>query len=338
RHSFRQDRGACARHRPRGGNDIRQVMLEDDEEKKLQAVARQTADSIFIARQRAEQELIRAKEALEAKTEALARSLAMTEASLEERDRARAEADSARRAAQAANEAKGRFVNMISHELRTPLGAIGGYAALLEEGIPGPLNDGQREYIGRIRHNQMHLVRLVNELLDLAKIESGQFPLKLADVPVKAVLDSVQPMIEPQIKASQLSLEVQSSDPALRVRADAERAEQIVLNLLSNAVKFTPAGGVVRITTASTADRASLHVQDTGVGIPAEKQEAVFLPFFQVESHARGSGGTGLGLAISRELARAMGGDLTVESAIGKGSTFTLTLPRAGLTNLPRQP
>jgi signal transduction histidine kinase len=306
------------------------VSLHDEEEKQLQDVALQTANSIFLARQRAEQELIRTKEALEAKTEALAQSLATTEATLRERDRARAEADAARRAAQDANDAKGRFLNMISHELRTPLGAIGGYASLLAEEIHGSLSEGQRDYIARIRHNQAHIVRLVNELLDLAKIESGQFQLKLEAVPVQGVLDSVQTMIEPQVRASELRLELESCDPTLSLHADGDRAKQIVLNLLSNAVKFTPAGGVVRITTDATAETVKLRVQDSGVGIPADRLAAVFQPFFQLEpSQTRGTPGTGLGLAISRELARAMGGDLTVESVVAQGSTFTLSVPRA---------
>lgn len=305
--------------------------MDSNEEKLLHSVAVQNAASIFLARQRAEQELIRAKEALEAKTEALAQALAMTEASLRERDQARAEADKALRAAQAANEAKGRFLNMISHELRTPLGAIGGYATLLEEEIHGPLLAEQREYVGRIKHNQMHLLRLVNELLDLAKIESGQFSLKLAAIPVQQVLDSVLAMIEPEIRANRLRLEVLSSDPALLFYADGARVEQIVLNLLSNAVKFTPAGGIVTITTEPSAETVRLHVRDTGIGIPDGKLEAVFEPFVQIEPHERAGRGTGLGLAISRELAHAMRGDLTVESARGKGSTFTLSLPRAVL-------
>jgi signal transduction histidine kinase len=304
--------------------------MDSDEEKLLQSVAVQNAASIFLARQRAEQELIRAREALEAKTEALAQALATTKASLRERDQARAEADKALRAAQAANEAKGRFLNMISHELRTPLGAIGGYATLLDEEIHGPLTNQQREHVGRIRHNQAHLLRLVNELLDLAKIESGQFSLKLAAVPVQSTLDSVLAMIEPNIRANQLRLEVRSGEPPLLFYADGARVEQIVLNLLSNAVKFTPAGGLVMIKTEPTAEAIRLHVQDTGIGIPDGKLEAVFEPFVQVEpSHERRGDGTGLGLAISRELARAMKGDLTVESARGKGSTFTLSLPRA---------
>jgi signal transduction histidine kinase len=304
--------------------------VEGDEEKLLQSVALQNAASIRLARQRAEQEIIRTKEALEAKTQALAKSLERAEALLVERDRARADAEAARRLAQSANDAKGRFLSMISHELRTPLGAIGGYVNLLDEGIHGPLNDGQHDYITRIAHNQKHLLRLVNELLDLAKIESGQFELRLADVPVQKVVDSVRAMIEPQMQASHLSLELEFNDPTLVFYADAERVEQIVLNLISNAVKFTPAGGMVRITTGSKVDKVHLCVEDSGVGIPAGKLEAVFEPFVQVDTpQSSGSRGTGLGLAISRELSRAMDGDLIVVSERGKGSTFTLTLPRA---------
>lgn len=302
---------------------------ESDEETMLQAVALQNATSIFLARQRAEQELIRIREALEAKTAALAESLVRAEALLQERDRARAEADAARRAAQAANEAKGRFLNVISHELRTPLGAIGGYAALLDEGIRGPLTEGQREYIERIRHSQNHILRLVNELLDLAKIESGQFVLRVSAVPVQSVIDTVHSMIEPQARASDLRLETVLEDPALAFQADRERVEQIMLNLLSNAVKFTPAGGLVRVRAAPASGAVSLQVQDTGVGIPAGKLDAVFDPFVQLEPSQPRGRGTGLGLAISRELARVMQGDLTVESIRGQGSTFTLRLPRA---------
>ena len=303
---------------------------EQDEEKLLHSVALQNATSILLARQRAEQDLVRAKQQLEGKNKELAQSLAATEASLRERDRARAEADEARRIAQSANDAKTRFLNMMSHELRTPLGAIGGYAALLEEGIYGTLTDGQRTYIARIRHNQAHLLELVNELLDLGKIESGGFALRLDAVPVQTVVESAHTMIEPQIRARDLQLQVEVADPDLRFHADRERVEQIVLNLLSNAVKFTPPGGSVRIMVAPEADKICLGVRDTGVGIPADKLEIVFEAFYQVEaSRTRGHGGTGLGLAISRQLARAMGGDLTVESTLGEGSTFSLSLPRS---------
>lgn len=283
--------------------------MDHEEEVLLQSVALRNAASIVMARRRAEQELIRTKEALEART---------------------AELDAARKTAQAANEAKSRFLNMMSHELRTPLGAIGGYVALLEEGIHGPLSDVQCKYLARIRHNQAHLLQLVNELLDLGKIESGRTDLRIVAIPAQEVVESALPMIEPQVRARGLHLEAEAVDAALLFRADRERVGQILLNLLSNAVKFTASGGTVRITVSAEADEVHLSVHDTGVGIPADKLDAVFEAFYQVEaSQSRGYGGTGLGLAISRQLARAMGGDLTVKSSLGKGSTFTLCLPRS---------
>ena len=304
--------------------------MESDEEKLLTSVALQNAASILLARQRAEQELIRTKEELEAKMQELAQSLATTEATLAERDRARAEAESARHAAQSANEAKSRFLNMMSHELRTPLGAIGGYAALLEEGIYGTLNEEQRNFIGRIRHNQTHLLQLVNELLDVGRIESGRLTLNVDEVSVRLVVENTCPMIEPQIRASKLKLEVEPADANLFFYADRERVEQIVLNMLSNAVKFTPPGGTVRITVGSDVETVSLCVEDTGAGIPPDKLDAIFEAFYQVNAaQNRAQGGIGLGLAISRQLARAMNGDLTVKSALGEGSTFRLLLPRS---------
>ncbi|HET6761156.1 MAG TPA: ATP-binding protein, partial [Gemmatimonadaceae bacterium] len=154
--------------------------------------------------------------------------------------------------------------------------------------------------------------------------------LRLAPVPVQVVVESALPMIEPQIKARGLRLEVEAGDPTLLFLADRERVRQILLNLLSNAVKFTAAGGTVKVGVSAGADEVHLSVQDTGVGIPPDKLEAVFEAFYQVEAaQSGGYGGTGLGLAISRQLARAMGGDLTVKSALGEGSTFTLCLPRS---------
>jgi signal transduction histidine kinase len=304
-------------------------MDANEEEKLLHSVALQNANIVRLARQRAEQELLRTKEVLEARTEELAKSLEKMQATLEERDRARLEADEAKRAAQEANEAKGRFLRMVSHELRTPLGAIGGYAALIEEGIHGPLTPAQAEAIARIRHNQKHLLGLVNELLDLARIDAGRVSLKLAPISVHTVVENVRPMIEPQIAARRLRLEVNCGANDVLVYGDRERIEQILLNLLSNAAKFTEEGGTIEITTAMDSDVVSLRVCDTGIGIPLDKLEAVFESFVQVAPALNHSGGTGLGLAISRQLARAMGGDLTVHSKLGAGSTFTLNLPRA---------
>lgn len=299
-----------------------------DEEKLLHSVATQNAHSILLARQRAEQELLRAKAALELKTTELAAALALTEATLAERDRARAEVDEARLAAQAANEAKTRFLSMISHELRTPLGAIGGYADLIVEGIHGSLTEGQRDFVARIQYNQKHMLGLVNQLLDLAKIESGRIELVMGPVPVHAVMASVQPMIEPQVQARGLRLEIEATDPALHFHADRERVELIVLNLLSNAVKFSVAGGSISVATVTVRELISLSVRDTGIGIEPGKLEAVFEPFIQATLPSDTLRGTGLGLTISRQLARAMGGNLIVESVVGQGSTFTLTLPR----------
>jgi len=187
----------------------------------------------------------------------------------------------------------------------------------------------RRKFVARIRHNQLHLLRLVNELLDLAKIESGQFPLTIASAPVRSIVESVSNMIEPQIRSKQLSFEALYGEKDLCVLADRERVEQILLNLLSNAVKFTPAGGSITISTSHSNDEILLHVRDSGPGVPADKQEEIFQPFVQIHSLTPGmSRGTGLGLAISRELARAMAGDLSVKSEPDSGSTFTLCLPR----------
>ena len=299
----------------------------------LRSVALQNAASIHLARQRAEQELLKANEALKAQTEALARALAVTEASLVERDRARDEAEQARHEAQKASSAKSRFLNVVSHELRTPLGAIGGYAALLDDEINGPVTAEQRQYVSRIRHNQSHMLRLVNELLDLARIESGQFTLDPAPISVHTVIESAYVMIEPQVRASMLRMDLPSIDPALAFHADRERVEQIVLNLLSNAVKFTAEGGTVSIMVAPSPDRVYLTVSDTGMGIPTDKLDAVFEAFVQVDaSPGDPRRGTGLGLAISRELAHAMAGDLTVKSTPGEGSAFMLDLPRSDRT------
>jgi signal transduction histidine kinase len=229
-----------------------------------------------------------------------------------------------------ANRAKSAFLAVMSHELRTPLNAIGGYAQLLELGLHGPITAEQREALDRIVRSQRLLLRLVNDVLNLARIEAGRVDYQFADLAVSDVVTTVMPMIEPQLDAKQIAREVQIA-PGLMMRADREKAEQIILNLLTNAAKFTPVGGRVTI----SADRrreapnwVSLKVEDTGIGIAPEMQSRIFEPFVQVDTrHVRRAEGTGLGLTISRDLARGMGGDLTVESTPGVGSTFTLSLP-----------
>jgi signal transduction histidine kinase len=242
------------------------------------------------------------------------------------------EADRQRAAADEANRAKSAFLAVMSHELRTPLNAIGGYVQLLEMGIHGPVTDAQREALARVERSQKHLLRLINDVLNLARIESGRVEFVLEDVDLAALMDDVTPMVEPQMNAKGLALEVGAA-PGAVARADREKVQQIVINLLSNAIKFTPAGGSVRVRARRPDGPGAvlLSVEDTGIGIPSEKQASVFDPFVQVDmSRTRRSEGSGLGLAISRDLARGMGGDLQVESIVGEGSTFTLTLPAEG--------
>jgi PAS domain S-box-containing protein len=242
-----------------------------------------------------------------------------------------AELERARAAANAANEAKSHFLSTMSHELRTPLNAIGGYVQLMEMEVQGPITDAQRQSLDRITRSHRHLLRLVNDVLDLSRIEAGRMEYRIEEIELPIVVSSVLPMVEPQLAQAGLTLDT-SIDAAPRARADREKTQQILINLLTNAVKFTPAGGRVAVRTRRDAsDRLVLvDVSDTGIGIPAEKLASVFEPFVQVKSEqSRRAEGTGLGLAISRDLARGMGGDLTVSSRPGAGSTFTLHLPPA---------
>ncbi len=255
------------------------------------------------------------------------------EAQAEELQLANAELFDARKAADSANLAKSEFLATMSHELRTPLNAIGGHVQLLEMGVRGPITEEQRDALMRIDRSQRHLLGLINDILNLSRIEAGKVDYVMTDVPLRAALADLAPMIDPQLAAKSLSLEVHDPDGMPTVRADCEKLQQILLNLLSNAVKFTKAGGRIWIDATQrdgVAGKVFIRVSDTGLGIPEPKIETIFEPFTQVDaSHSRLGQGAGLGLSISRDLARGMGGELRVRSELGVGSTFTLTLDLA---------
>ncbi|HZF68124.1 MAG TPA: PAS domain S-box protein [Gemmatirosa sp.] len=274
---------------------------------------------------------------------AFVRALADQAALALERARLYEAEQQARATAEEASRSKSQFLANMSHELRTPLNAIAGHVQLVEMGLHGPVTPAQTEALARVQRAQRHLLGLINDVLNFAKLEAGAVAFEVAPVRVREVLTDVLVMVEPQLAARGLACEVCAYDPALEVHADREKLAQVLLNLLSNAVKFTPptradgTPGRVVIEVAvrkgageGAADAVELRVHDTGVGIPVELQAAIFDPFVQVRSGlTRTHEGTGLGLAISRDLARGMGGDLTVRSTEGAGASFTITLPQA---------
>ena len=296
---------------------------------------------------------------LEAQAEALQEANARLEAALadavrvrRDAERARVAAEVAQRAAEAANRAKSEFLATMSHELRTPLNAIRGYTQLLELGVAGPTTPEQRDYLTRLTGSGQHLLGLVNDVLDLAKVDAGEMTVARDPATSEAAVSAALDLVRPQAAARGVRLLDGNPDVTTPYVGDEHRVRQILVNLLSNAIKFTPAGGRVTVTCGRAAAPppavrvhgegpwAYVRVDDTGVGIAPEAQAAVFEPFRQVEPAATGGtrptvytrtkGGTGLGLAISRRLARLMGGDLTLESTPEVGSTFTLWLPSPG--------
>ncbi|MEO8564068.1 MAG: PAS domain-containing protein [bacterium] len=249
---------------------------------------------------------------------------------LAESEGARLDAQAARAEAEAANRAKGEFLAVMSHELRTPLNAIGGYAELMEMGIRGPVTPQQRDDLRRVQVSQRHLLGLINEVLNYAKLETGTVHYDLAPVRARGALGGAEVLIAPQAQKKGLTLVIEVGPPDLLVRADADKLQQILVNLLSNAVKFTDRGGRIALECTTAGKGIRITVCDTGSGIAADQLERIFEPFVQVRADfTRPYEGTGLGLAISRELARGMAGDLTVESTLGVGSVFTLELPWA---------
>jgi signal transduction histidine kinase len=260
----------------------------------------------------------------------------VAEAAQAQAEAAQREAEVARDAAVHADTSKTAFLAAMSHELRTPLNAIAGYVELLEMGIRGPVTPEQVDDLRRIRASQAHLLRLITDVLDYARLGAGQTELSVTDVELNAVLREAEIMTMPQLHARELTYVYEPCASSVIVRADEHRLQQIVLNLLTNAIKFTAPGGRIRMACTITRDVTRLdggpvvHVQveDTGRGIPADRLDSIWQPFVQLGRKLNQPGeGVGLGLAISRDLARKLGGELDVSSEVGKGSTFTLTLP-----------
>jgi len=281
-------------------------------------------------RRKFEDALVRARKTAEAAQQELQEANRRYEEQAVELELQQEELENQRKIADDANQAKSKFLAVMSHELRTPLNAIGGYTQLIEMGVHGPLTEGQKTALDRIARSQKHLLRLINDVLNLSRIEAGRVDYRITDVPLAEVVKTVLPMVEPQLAAKRItSSTVVDQEPI--VRADREKLEQITLNLLTNAAKFTPESGSITVRVRSDPSgerRVLLDVADTGIGISPEMQKAIFEPFVQAQTDNRKEG-SGLGLAISRELARGMDAELTVKSVPGEGSTFTVSLPLA---------
>ena len=237
----------------------------------------------------------------------------------------------ARMVAENANRIKSDFLASLSHELRTPLNAIGGYTELMQLEIHGPVTEEQRAALDRIQSSQRHMQGLINAVLEFSRIEAGVVQFHIEQVSLEETIRICEAVISPQLQEKKLDYSPARIDSSILVQADAEKLRQIMINLLGNAVKYTDPGGRISVLLETDSDNAYLRVTDTGHGISPGNLEIIFDPFVRLQTAAVASPGAGLGLAISRSLARGMSCDLSVESHLGEGSTFSLRVPLAGM-------
>ncbi|MBI1749112.1 MAG: CHASE3 domain-containing protein [Acidobacteria bacterium] len=248
-------------------------------------------------------------------------------ADITERKRAEGAILRAKEEAERSNRFKDQFLSTMSHELRTPLNAVMGFSELLGDENYGPLNDRQRRYLGHVRNGGQHLLKLINDILDLSRMEAGRLELAPENISVEAVFSEALETIQP-LAARRSHTLLQRTEPGLALRADATRFRQILLNLLGNAVKFTPDGGSIELTARPEGGAVRVEVRDTGPGIPLEEQQRIFEAFYRLRSAGQASEeGTGLGLAITSRLVELHGSRLEVQSEPGKGSGFFFRLP-----------
>jgi signal transduction histidine kinase len=242
-------------------------------------------------------------------------------------ERARSEAEVARAEAERANNSKTDFLAVMSHELRTPLTAIMGYEELLSDGITGPVTELQKQQLGRINASAHHLLGLIDEILTFARVDIGRERVRYESMSVNHTLADASALVQPMADDKQIAFVVELLDEDQAIQTDGTKLRQMLVNLLSNGIKFTDKGEV-RLGCAVNNGILEIQIADTGVGIAAENLDDVFEPFWQAEQSAtRKTGGTGLGLSVTRKLARLLGGDVSVTSRFGAGTTFLLTLP-----------
>ncbi|MGB9825722.1 MAG: ATP-binding protein, partial [Desulfofundulus sp.] len=274
------------------------------------------------------QELSQLNEELAAQNEELYMQAEELQAQAEEIEAQSRELAVKNRQLEEASRMKSTFLARMSHELRTPLNAIIGFSELLMEELSGPLNEKQKEYMGDILTSARHLLNLINDILDLSRIEAGHLELRPVPVDPASILQEALTLVEPGVRVKEHTLRVELVPGRYLVQADPERLKQILVNLLSNAVKFTPARGTIEVRAVSGGEELIIEVADNGIGIAPEMHQTIFEEFCQGEvAPVHRYEGTGLGLAITRRLVEMHGGRIWVNSAPGEGATFSFTLP-----------